>query len=234
MSCCGGAEEVKGGCNCAATGQCTCAGNCQCGHLAIRKPAPHFETGAYYNGIKTIKLSDYKGKYVVLFFYPLDFTFVCPTEIIQFSDRAKEFRDIGCEVVACSIDSQFSHMEYTQKSVENGGVGQLQFPLVADFSHMISTAYGALCTDGDDYGLSYRATVIIDKKGIVRHFSINDLPVGRNPDEYIRLVKAFQFTDAHGEVCPANWKPGEKSMKPDVKSDQYKNVIKEHGEKKKA
>ena len=141
---------------------------------------------------------EYQNKYVLLFFYPLNFTFVCPTEIIAFNKAYQEFKDLGCEVLGCSVDSHFSHMEYTQKSVENGGVGPLQFPLIADFSHKIATAYGALCTDGDDYGVSYRATVIIDKKGIVRHFSINDLPVGRNPDEYIRLVKAFQFVDAHG------------------------------------
>lgn len=124
-------------------------------------------------------------------------------------------------------------MEYTLKPVDQGGVGPLQFALVSDLSHKISTSYGALCTEGEDAGVAFRATCIIDKKGIVRHFSINDLPVGRNPDEYIRLVKAFQFVDTHGEVCPANWKPGEKSMKPDVKSEQYKSVIKEHGEKKK-
>src|ERR1700733_15035427 len=108
MSCCGGAaEETKGssGCNCASTGVCSCVGNCKCVTFGIRKPAPYFEAGAWYNGMKNVKLTDFKGKYLVLFFYPLDFTFVCPTEIIQFSDRAKEFRDIGCEVVGCSIDS---------------------------------------------------------------------------------------------------------------------------------
>lgn len=200
----------------------------------IRKPAPDFTAACWHNGeIKTIKFREqFEGKYVLLFWYPLNFTFVCPTEIIAFNKAYQEFKDLDCEVLGLSVDSHFSHMEYTLKSVDQGGVGPLHFALVSDLSHKISAAYGALCTEGEDDGVSFRATCIVDKKGIVRHFSINDLPVGRNPDEYVRLVKAFQFVDTHGEVCPANWKPGEKSMKPDVKSEQYKTVIKEHGEKK--
>lgn len=138
-----------------------------------------------------MKLSDYKGKYLVLFFYPLDFTFVCPTEIVQFSDKAKDFRATNCEVVGVSIDSQFTHMEYTKKDRKKGGLGKMEIPLVADISKKIATQYGCLIDHGDDEGVAYRATYIIDKEGILRHMSISDLPVGRNIDETLRLVKAF-------------------------------------------
>ena len=200
----------------------------------IRREAPDFSAMAWHNGeIKPINFrQDYANKYVLLFFYPLNFTFVCPTEIIAFNKAYKDFKDLGCEIIGCSVDSHFSHMEYTKKSVEDGGVGPLQYPLVADFSHRIATAYGALCTTpAGDHGLAFRATALINKAGIVKHFSINDLPVGRNPEEYLRILKAFQFVDQHGEVCPANWKPGQTAMKPDYKSTQYKDVIKEHANK---
>ena len=189
----------------------------------IRKPAPHFVAPAWKkDNFVDIDISSYLGKYVVLFFYPLDFTFVCPTEIIAFNNKAKEFRDTGCEVIAVSVDSKFSHMEYTLKSRKEGGLGPMEIPLVSDINKTISKAYGCLIEHGEDVGISYRATYIIDAKGIVRHSSINDLPVGRNPDEYLRLVKAFQFVDAHGEVCPANWQPGAKTMIPDPKQNNYK------------
>jgi len=158
---------------------------------AVRKPAPHFEAAAWFNGFKTVKLSDYKGKYVVLFFYPLDFTFVCPTEIVQFSDKAAAFREIGCEVIGASIDSQFSHMEYCKKDRKKGGLGKMDIPLIADVTKKISKTYGCLIDQGGDNGVSFRATYIIDRAGIVRHISISDLPVGRNVDEVLRLVKAF-------------------------------------------
>jgi peroxiredoxin (alkyl hydroperoxide reductase subunit C) len=193
----------------------------------IRKPAPGFVAPAWYNGdFVDIDLKSYHGKYVVLFFYPLDFTFVCPTEIIAFNNKAKEFREIGCELIAVSVDSKFSHMEYTLKSRKEGGLGPMDIPLVSDLNKTISSDYGCLCDIGD-VGVSYRATYIIDKNGIVRHSSINDLPVGRNPDEYLRLVKAFQYVDVHGEVCPANWQPGSKTMIPDPKKNNYKEVINE-------
>lgn len=192
----------------------------------VRKPAPNFEGTSWYNGdFVTTKLSDYKGKYLVLFFYPIDFTFVCPTEIIAFSNKAKEFREIGAEVVAASIDSKFSHMEYSLKPRKEGGLGTLDIPLLSDITKKIARDYGCLVEEGEDAGVAFRATYIIDPKGIVRHISVNDLPVGRNPDEYLRLVKAFQYTDVHGEVCPANWQPGEKTMIPDPKKDNYKEVI---------
>lgn len=194
----------------------------------IRKPAPHFKAPAWFDSdFVDISISDYKGKYVLLFFYPLDFTFVCPTEIIAFSNKASEFKEIGCEVLACSVDSKFSHMEYSLKPRKEGGLGTMDIPLVSDLNKEISRAYGCLCEDGDEAGVAYRATYIIDRNGIVRHSSINDLPVGRNPDEYLRLVKAFQFVDEHGEVCPAGWQPGQKSMIPDPKKNQYKEVISE-------
>lgn len=191
----------------------------------IRKPAPSFVADAWYNSdFVKVDINSYKGKWVCLFFYPLDFTFVCPTEIIAFNNKAKEFREVGCELLACSVDSKFSHMEYTLKSRKEGGLGSMDIPLIADLNKEIAKAYGCLCEDGD-VGVAYRATYIIDNKGIVRHSSINDLPVGRNPDEYLRLVKAFQYVDAHGEVCPANWQPGEKTMIPDPKKNNYKEVI---------
>lgn len=155
---------------------------------------------------------------MVLFFYPLDFTFVCPTEIVQFSDRAREFRDIGCEVVGVSIDSQFTHMEYTKKDRKKGGLGKMDIPLLADVQKTMARAYGCLCDVGDDAGVAYRATYIIDRNQVLRHVTISDLPVGRSIDEVLRLVKAFQYTDEYGEVCPAQWTPGAPTMHADPDS----------------
>jgi len=170
------------------------------------------------------------GKYVVLFFWPLDFTFVCPTEIVQFSDRAKEFRDIGCEVLGCSIDSQFTHMEYTKKDRKKGGLGKMEIPLIADVTKDIARSYGCLIEDGDDAGVAFRGTYIIDKNQVLRHISISDLPVGRNVDETLRLVKAFQYTDEFGEVCPAQWTPGKKTMHADGDSEKTQQYWEqEHG-----
>ena len=189
--------------------------------IAIRKPAPEFEATAWdQKKFRQVKLSDYKGKYVVLFFWPLDFTFVCPTEIVQFSDRAEEFRAIGAEVIGVSIDSQFTHMEWTKKPRKAGGLGPMSIPMVADVSKQISKDYGCLVDHGADEGVAYRATYIIDDKGILRQYSMNDLPVGRSVDEVIRLVKAFKFTDEFGEVCPAGWTEGKKTMKPDHESQE--------------
>ena len=181
----------------------------------IRQPAHYFEAMAWWNGFKKVKLTDFKGKYVVLFFWPLDFTFVCPTEICQFSDKAKNFREIGCEVIGASIDSHFTHMEYTKKERKNGGPGKMDIPMIADITKSISKSYGALIEDGADAGIAFRATYIIDDKGILRHMSISDLPVGRNVEETLRLVQAFQYTDKYGEVCHASWTPGAATMKPD-------------------
>lgn len=184
----------------------------------LTAPAPAFKGTAVVNGeFKQVSLSDYKGKYLVLFFYPLDFTFVCPTEIISFSDRADEFRKIGCEVVACSTDSHFSHLAWINTPRKQGGLGEMKIPLLADKTAEISRAYGVL---KEDAGLSFRGLFIIDRKGNLRQITINDLPVGRSVDETLRLVQAFQFTDEHGEVCPAGWKPGAATMKPNPKESK--------------
>jgi len=186
--------------------------------LQPQMPAPQFKGTAVVKGeFKEVSLADYKGKYVVLFFYPLDFTFVCPTEIIAFNDRAEEFRKIGCEVIACSTDSHFSHLAWCERSRKQGGLGDMHIPLLADKNMAISKAYGVL---KDDEGLSFRGLFIIDGKQNLRQITINDLPVGRDVDETLRLVQAFQFTDEHGEVCPAGWKPGAATMKPDPKGSK--------------
>jgi len=176
--------------------------------------APDFAGTAVVNGqFKEIRLRDYRGKYVVLFFYPLDFTFVCPTEIIAFNDAAERFREINCELIACSTDSHFSHLAWVNSPREKGGLGAMEIPLLSDKSMDISRKYGVL---KEDSGISFRGLFIIDKEGKLRQITVNDLPVGRDVNETIRLVQAFQFTDKHGEVCPAGWKPGKKSMKPNA------------------
>uniref|UniRef100_K3WQJ1 thioredoxin-dependent peroxiredoxin n=1 Tax=Globisporangium ultimum (strain ATCC 200006 / CBS 805.95 / DAOM BR144) TaxID=431595 RepID=K3WQJ1_GLOUD len=184
----------------------------------IRRPAPAFTADAVVNGeFQKVSLSDYKGKYVVLFFYPLDFTFVCPTEIIAFSEKAEEFRKIGCEVLGCSTDSKFSHLAWINTPRKKGGLGEMNIPLIADYNKDIARAYDVLVEDGDEDGASFRGAFIIDGNGILRQITVNDLPVGRNVDEMLRLVEAFQYTDEHGEVCPAGWKKGKATMKADVK-----------------
>jgi len=185
---------------------------------SIGKPAPVFKGTAVVNGeFKEISLKDYAGKYVVFFFYPLDFTFVCPTEIIAFSERADEFRKIGCELIACSTDSHFSHLAWVNQPRKTGGLGEMNIPLLADKSMEVAKAYGVL---KEDEGLAFRGLFIIDGKQNLRQATINDLPVGRDVDETLRLVQAFQFTDEHGEVCPAGWRPGKKTMKADPKGSQ--------------
>uniref|UniRef100_A0A3B5KXJ2 thioredoxin-dependent peroxiredoxin n=1 Tax=Xiphophorus couchianus TaxID=32473 RepID=A0A3B5KXJ2_9TELE len=185
----------------------------------IGKLAPDFLAKAVMpdGQFKDLKLSDYRGKYVVFFFYPLDFTFVCPTEIIAFSDAAEDFRKIGCEVIAASVDSHFSHFAWTNTPRKQGGLGAMKIPLVSDTRRTISTDYGVL---KDDEGIAYRGLFIIDDKGVLRQITINDLPVGRSVEETLRLVQAFQFTDKHGEVCPAGWKPGSDTIKPDVQKSK--------------
>lgn len=155
---------------------------------------------------------------------------MCPTEICQFSDKAKEFRENGCEVIGVSIDSQFSHMEYTKKDRKKGGLGKMDIPLVADVTKEIAKSYGCLIDHGDDNGVAFRATYIIDKNQVVRHISINDLPVGRNIDEVLRLVKGYQYTDEFGEVCPAQWTPGKPTMHADADSSKTQEYwAQEHG-----
>merc|ERR1711974_20503 len=184
-------------------------------------PAPDFSCNALVGSdFKEVKLSDYKGKYLVLFFYPLDFTFVCPTEILEFSKRAADFRKVGCEVVGASVDSEFCHLAWTKTSRADGGLGgPLDIPLLADITKSVSSSYGALLGDA---GITMRALYVIDDKGVVRHITMNDPPVGRNVDEVLRIVQGYQFTDKHGEVCPVNWTPGSATMVPDPeKSKEY-------------
>ena len=179
----------------------------------VTKEAPDFTATAVMpnNTFKEdFKLSDYKGKYVVLFFYPLDFTFVCPSEIIAFNKKLDEFKKRDTEVIGVSIDSQFTHLAWKNTEVNKGGIGNVQYPLVADLSKNISKEYGVLF----DEAIALRGLFLIDKEGIVRHSVINDLPLGRNIDEALRMVDALQYFEAHGEVCPANWKTGEEAMKP--------------------
>ncbi|CAI9726715.1 peroxiredoxin-2-like isoform X2 [Octopus vulgaris] len=186
--------------------------------LKLAQKAPEFKGMAVVNGeFKTIQLSDFKGKYLVLFFYPLDFTFVCPTEITAFSDRMEEFKKINCEVVACSTDSHYSHLAWINTPRKQGGLGEMKIPLLADKTLKIASDYGCL---KEDEGISFRGLFIIDEKGVLRQITINDLPVGRSVDETLRLVQAFQFTDEHGEVCPVGWKPGSNTMKPDPKGSK--------------
>ncbi|KAB1253331.1 Peroxiredoxin-4 [Camelus dromedarius] len=163
----------------------------------ISKPAPYWEGTAVINGeFKELKLTDYRGKYLVFFFYPLDFTFVCPTEIIAFGDRIEEFRSINTEVVACSVDSQFTHLAWINTPRRQGGLGPISIPLLSDLNHQISKDYGVYL---EDSGHTLRGLFIIDDKGILRQITLNDLPVGRSVDETLRLVQAFQYTDKHGE-----------------------------------
>eukprot|EP00760_Papus_ankaliazontas_P028516 PhM_4_TR3752/c2_g1_i2/m.4645/K13279/PRDX1; peroxiredoxin 1 len=184
----------------------------------VQKPAPAFSATALMpdGSFKTLTNKDFEGKYTVLFFYPLDFTFVCPTEIIAYSDRFAEFQAIGCNVVACSVDSHFSHLAWTMQDRKKGGLGQMNIPILADLKKDIARDYGVLLDDG----VAARGLFIIDPKGTLRQITVNDLPVGRNVDETLRLVQAFQYTDVHGDVCPAGWTPGSKTMKPDPKGSQ--------------
>lgn len=185
----------------------------------VGRQAPEFSGTAWDYSKKKIgdlKLSDYKGKYVVLFFYPLDFTFVCPTEITDFSDNIAMFNEIDTQVIGCSVDSQFSHREWTLKSRDEGGLGETNFPLLSDLNKQVAKDYGVL----NDEGVALRATFIINREGVLKHASINDLNVGRNIGETIRLIKAFQFSDECGDVCPAKWEPGQATMQADHDSEK--------------
>jgi alkyl hydroperoxide reductase subunit AhpC len=179
----------------------------------VQREAPDFKaTAVVGEEFNEIKLSDYRGKYVILFFYPLDFTFVCPTEIIAFSDRIQEFTRRGCQVLACSIDSHFTHLAWINTPRGEGGLGQLSYPLISDLTKKISSDYDLL-TEG---GVALRGLYLIDKQGVIRSMLVNDLPLGRSVDEAIRILDALQFFEQYGEVCPADWKPGGATIKPDV------------------
>ena len=182
----------------------------------IGQQAPDFAATAVMpdNSVKDgFKLSDYRGKYVVLFFYPLDFTFVCPTEIIEFNRKLKEFAARDAQVIGVSIDSQFSHLAWKNTPVDQGGIGQVQYPLVADLNKQISRDYGVLLDDK----IALRGTFLIDKDGVIQHMVVNNLGLGRNIDEVLRMVDALQHLEKHGEVCPAGWHKGEDAMSPTAK-----------------
>jgi peroxiredoxin (alkyl hydroperoxide reductase subunit C) len=181
--------------------------------VLVAKEAPDFTAPAVMpNGVieDNFKLSDLRGKYVVLFFWPLDFTFVCPTEIIAHDNRIKQFEEKSVAVVGISIDSQYTHFAWRETEVKAGGIGNVNFPIVADITHEITRAYGIEHPDG----VAMRASFLIDKEGIIQHQVVNNLPLGRNVDEMLRMVDALQFTEKHGEVCPAGWEKGESGMKP--------------------
>ena len=156
------------------------------------------------------KLSDMRGKYVLLFFYPLDFTFVCPSEILAFNSAVDQFKEKNCEVVGVSVDSQFSHLAWKNTAINNGGIGNVQFPLVADLDKSISENYGVLFGGA----IALRGLYLIDKEGVIRHQVVNDLPLGRSVSEAMRMLDAIQFTEEHGDVCPANWTKGDDAMEP--------------------
>ncbi len=174
--------------------------------VQVQKEAPDFTAAAVVNGniVQDYKLSSTRGKYAVLFFYPLDFTFVCPTEIIAFSDRVAEFEKRNCQVIGVSVDSQFSHLAWINTPRKEGGLGELKYPLVADLTKKISADYGVLL----DAGIALRGLFVIDKAGIVQAITIHNLPLGRSVDEALRVLDALQHFEKHGEVCPADWKPG--------------------------
>jgi len=182
----------------------------------VCQKAPNFTAAAVMpdGSIKEdFSLSDYAGKYVVIFFYPLDFTFVCPSEILAHNSRVAEFKQRGVQVIGISIDSQFTHAAWRNTPINNGGIGPIGFPLVADLKHEITQAYGV---EHPQAGVALRGSFLIDKDGIVQHMVINNLPLGRNVDEMLRMVDALQFTEEHGEVCPAGWNKGDEGMKPDA------------------
>ncbi|CAI8048679.1 Peroxiredoxin-4, partial [Geodia barretti] len=179
----------------------------------VGKPAPDWNGTAVLGGeFRELRLTDFKGRALRKTFALITSTFVCPTEILAFNDRLEEFRAIDTEVVACSVDSKYTHYAWINTPREDGGLAGLQMPLLSDLTKQIAKDYGVLL---EDEGISLRGLFIIDRKGILRQITMNDLPVGRSVDETLRLVQAFQYTEEHGEVCPAGWKPGGKTIKPD-------------------
>lgn len=178
----------------------------------VTKEAPDFTAQAVMpdNSFAELTLSSYRGKYVILFFYPLDFTFVCPTEIIAFDKALSEFKKRNTEVIGASVDSHYTHLAWKNTPVDHGGIGQIQYPLVSDLNKSISRDFGVLV----DESVALRGLFLIDKDGIVRHELVNDLGLGRNVSEALRMLEALQYSEEHGEVCPANWEEGEEAMPP--------------------
>ncbi len=187
--------------------------------VLVTKKAPDFKAQAVMpdGSFKEISLADFRGKkYVVLFFYPLDFTFVCPTEIIAFSEAAGQFDSLNTQLLGCSVDSHFTHLAWRSTPRTQGGLGEIKYPLIADLNKRIAADYDVLL----EGGIALRGLFLIDKDGVVRHQVVNDLPLGRNVDEVLRMVKALQFVESHGEVCPANWQEGKATIKPNPKGSQ--------------
>tara|TARA_B100001142_G_scaffold140116_1_gene141620 strand:+ start:1743 stop:2387 length:645 start_codon:yes stop_codon:yes gene_type:complete len=196
--------------------------------MLVTKKAPEFKTAAVMpdNSIQDISLADYKGKKVVLFFYPLDFTFVCPTELLAFNKRLSEFESRNVQVLGCSVDSRWSHLAWKNTDINSGGIGNVQYPLLQDLDKSIARNYDVLVGAKDAYvetddgegnttvggGVALRGSFLIDEEGVVRHAVLNDLPLGRNIDEMLRMVDALSHHQKHGEVCPAGWKDGEDAM----------------------
>lgn len=188
--------------------------------LQVGQPAPGFTATAVYDQeFKSIQLSDYLGKYVVLFFYPLDFTFVCPTEITAFSDLHDCFSEMNTEILGISVDSEYAHLAWLQTDRDDGGLGDLNYPLVSDLTKSIASSYNVLTQDGK----ALRGLFIIDREGIIQYSVVNNLDFGRSIDETMRTLQAIQYVQSHpDEVCPANWKPGDSTMTPDpIKSKEY-------------
>ena len=178
---------------------------------------------SYEAGRLTIDGQKITGQYLVLFFYPLDFTFVCPTEIVAFHEKVSEFEKVGAMVIGVSVDSPYTHLAWKSTPRNKGGLGEIDFPLLADLDKSASRDYGVLLEEG----IAARGVFIIDPRGVLQSFSVNNLGVGRNIDEIIRLIEAFKFVDEHGEVCPANWNPGDSTMKPDpIGSQEYFTYVK--------
>jgi len=178
----------------------------------VTQKAPDFAATAVLadNSFEEIRLSDYRGKYTLLFFYPLDFTFVCPSEILAFNRKVEEFNKKDCQLIGISVDSHFTHLAWKETEIDKGGIGNVRYPLVSDIKKEIARAYGVLHDDS----VALRGLFLIDKEGVVRHAVVNDLPLGRNVDEALRMLDALRFTEEHGDVCPANWREGEDAMKP--------------------
>ncbi len=195
--------------------------------VLVTKPAPDFEAPAVMGDGSindNFKLSDLKGKYVALFFWPYDFTFVCPTEIIAHDTRLDAFKERGVEIVGVSIDSKHTHYSWRNTPVNKGGIGQIRFPMVSDIYRSITQAYGVEHPEG----VAMRASFLIDKDGVVQHQVVNNLPLGRDVDELLRVVDALQFSEEHGEVCPAGWRKGDVGMK--ETADSVASYLAEHAQ----
>jgi len=178
----------------------------------VQELAPNFKgTAVICDNFREISLCDYRGKYLVLVFYPLDFTFVCPTELIAFDEMYSKFQKMNTEIIGISIDSHYTHLGWMNTKRSEGGLGKLQYPLLSDINKSIARDYNVLL---QKEGIALRGLFVIDPKGVIRHMAVNDLPIGRSVCETIRIIEALQFVEEHGEVCPANWNKGDKTIKP--------------------